>query len=71
LEDSLFNILRFKKEKTSELKEPGIGLPLEGEKPALLLMGKDLLAARSLCSLDIHRLFTLPTMAKQKVLPFG
>jgi len=29
------------------------------------------LAARSLHSLDIRRLFALPTMAKQKALPFG
>ena len=34
-------------------------------------MGQGLLAARSLRSLDTRRLFTLPTMAKQKVLPFG
>ena len=34
-------------------------------------MGQDLLATRSLHSLDGHRLFALPTMAKQKVLPFG
>jgi hypothetical protein len=30
-----------------------------------------LLAARSLRSLDIHRLFAWPTLAKQKRIPFG
>jgi len=34
-------------------------------------MGQGLLAARSLRSLDIHRLFAWPTLAKQKMLPFG
>ena len=34
-------------------------------------MAQDLLAARSLRSLDIHRLFAWPTLAKQKMLPFG
>ena len=56
--------------KVSSLKEGDIGLPLEEGKFALLPMGQSLLATRSLRSLDGHRLFALPTMAKQKVLPF-
>ena len=57
--------------KVSTLREGGIRLtPGRGEL-ALLPMGQGLLATRSLRSLDIHRLFALPTMAKQKGLPFG
>jgi len=57
--------------KVSTLREGGIGLtPRRGEL-AFLPMGQGLLATRSLRSLDIHRLFALPTMAKQKALPFG
>ena len=33
-------------------------------------MGQGLLATRSLRSIDIHRIFALLTMAKQKVYPF-
>jgi len=37
-----------------------------------LSRGQDLLlTTRSLRSLDTHRLFALPTMAKQKVIPSG
>jgi hypothetical protein len=43
----------------------------KGNKLALFPMRQYLLTTRSLRSLDEHRLFALPTMEKQKVLPFG